>query len=77
MRRRMPSLNLLWAFERAAHHRSFKLAAEDLHVSASAVSHKIRQLEEELGTALFHRITRAVRLTPARVVDEFLTDEHS
>ena len=65
MRHRMPSLNLLRAFERAAHHRSFKLAADELHITASAVSHKIKQLEEELGIPLFHRITRAVKLTPA------------
>ncbi|MEM9304936.1 MAG: LysR substrate-binding domain-containing protein [Pseudomonadota bacterium] len=65
MRRRLPSLTLLRAFERAAYHRSFKLAAEELHVTPSAVSHKIKQLEEELGIPLFHRVTRAVRLTPA------------
>ena len=65
MQHRIPSLNLLRAFERAAHHRSFKLAAEELHITASAVSHKIKQLEEELGIPLFHRITRAVKLTPA------------
>jgi LysR family glycine cleavage system transcriptional activator len=56
---------LLRAFERAAYHRSFKLAAEDLHITPSAVSHKIKQLEEELGIPLFQRMTRAVRLTPA------------
>jgi LysR family glycine cleavage system transcriptional activator len=65
MRRRLPSLSLLRAFERSAYHRSFKLAAEDLHITPSAVSHKIKQLEEELGIPLFHRMTRAVRLTPA------------
>ncbi len=65
MPRRIPSLGLLRAFERAAYHRSFKLAAEELHVTPSAVSHKIKQLEEELGIPLFQRITRAVRLTPA------------
>ncbi len=65
MRRRLPSLSLLRAFERAAHHRSFKLAAEDLHVTPSAVSHKIKQLEEELGIPLFQRLTRAIKLTAA------------
>lgn len=63
--RKLPSLTLLRAFERAAHHRSFKLAAEDLHVTPSAISHKIKQLEEELGVSLFERLTRAIRLTPA------------
>ncbi len=74
MRRRLPSLSLLRAFERAAYHRSFKLAAEDLHVTPSAVSHKIKQLEEELGIPLFHRVTRAVRLTPAGQV--YFRDVH-
>ncbi|MEM9531896.1 MAG: LysR substrate-binding domain-containing protein [Pseudomonadota bacterium] len=65
MRRQLPNLNLLFAFERAAFHRSFKLAAEELHVTPSAVSHRIRQLEEDLGIALFQRMARAIRLTPA------------
>lgn len=65
MRRRLPSLSLLRAFERAAYHRSFKLAAEQLHITPSAVSHKIKQLEEELAVPLFHRMTRAVKLTAA------------
>ncbi len=64
MPRRLPSLSLLRAFERAAYHRSFKLAAEEMHVTPSAVSHKIKQLEEELGIPLFQRLTRAVKLTP-------------
>lgn len=63
--RKLPNLSLLHAFERAAYHRSFKLAAEDLFVTASAVSHKIKQLEEELGIPLFHRRTRAIELTSA------------
>ena len=63
--RKFPSLSLLHAFERAAYHRSFKLAAEDLFVTPSAVSHKIKQLEEELGVPLFHRRTRAIELTSA------------
>lgn len=74
MRKRLPSLNLLRAFERAAYHRSFKLAAEDLHITPSAVSHKIKQLEEELEIPLFHRVTRAVKLTPAG--QAFFKDVH-
>ncbi len=65
MNHRLPSLNLLQSFERAAHHRSFKLAAEELHVTPSAISHQIRKLEDELGIALFERLTREIRLTPA------------
>jgi LysR family glycine cleavage system transcriptional activator len=65
MPRLLPSLSLLRAFERSAYHRSFKLAAEELHITPSAVSHKIKQLEEELGIPLFHRMTRAIKLTAA------------
>lgn len=45
----------LRALEAAARHRSYSRAAEELHVTHGAVSHQIRRLEEELGTALFHR----------------------
>lgn len=44
--------------------RSFKQAAGELAVTASAVSHRIRALEEEIGRRLFARKTRAVELTP-------------
>ncbi len=44
-------------------HSSFRLAAEKSFRSASAVSSQIRQLESQLGVALFHRTTRNVRLT--------------
>ena len=42
---------------------SFKIAAEEIFVSASAVSHRIKKLEEQLGAALFERQTRAIKLT--------------
>ncbi|AXS40701.1 LysR family transcriptional regulator [Breoghania sp. L-A4] len=48
-----------------AQHRSFSIAAARLGVSAPAVSQSIRQLEERLGTPLFHRTTRSVKLTEA------------
>ncbi|MDK2125772.1 LysR substrate-binding domain-containing protein [Parachitinimonas caeni] len=64
-KRYLPSLHALRAFEAAARHLSFSQAAEELHVSQSAISHHIRQLEEELGQALFVRLTRALALTPA------------
>lgn len=63
--RRLPPLSQLRAFEAAARHRSFKLAAEELAVTAAAVSHQIRQLEAWLGLALFERHTRRVELTAA------------
>ncbi|THF56838.1 transcriptional regulator GcvA [Pseudothauera rhizosphaerae] len=61
---RLPPLNALRAFEAAARHLSFKLAAEELAVTPTAISHQIRGLEEYLGCALFRRLTRALELTP-------------
>ena len=60
---RLPPLNALRAFEAAARHLSFKLAAEELNVSQSAVSHQVKGLEEFLGFPLFTRGTRSVTLT--------------
>lgn len=59
----LPSLNALHTFESAARHLSFKLAAEELYLTPSAVSKQIRSLEEELGYRLFHRLTRKLVLT--------------
>lgn len=61
---RLPPLNALRAFEIAARHLSFKLAAEELSVTPTAISHQIRGLEEDLGVPLFRRLTRALELTP-------------
>jgi LysR family transcriptional regulator, glycine cleavage system transcriptional activator len=68
--RRLPSLNALRAFWAAARHRSFAAAADELHVTASAVSLQIRQLEEELDFKLFERTPKGLVLTPhgARLV---------
>ncbi len=65
MDRRKLQLNALRAFEAAARHRSFSRAAEELCVTHSAVSHQVKQLEEQLGLALFARSNRGVRLTGA------------
>ena len=65
MARNLPPLNSLRAFEAAARHLSFTRAAEELHVTPAAVSHQIKALEEQLGVALFRRLTRALRLTEA------------
>ena len=62
--RRLPPLSALRAFEAAARQESFKLAAAELGVTPTAISHQIRQLEAELGMALFVRQTRKVALTP-------------
>ena len=57
------NLKLLQAFLLVGEHSSFRAAAEMSYRSTSAVSAQIRQLEEQLGVALFHRTTRNVRLT--------------
>ncbi len=79
-------LHELDAFEAVARHRSFRKAAAERSVSASALSHAMRGLEERLGVRLFHRTTRSVtpteagyrllaRLTPAlRDVADALAD---
>lgn len=61
---RLPPLPALRAFEAAARHLSFKLAAEELHVTPGAVSQQIKVLEEYLDKPLFQRLVRTVRLTP-------------
>jgi LysR family transcriptional regulator, glycine cleavage system transcriptional activator len=65
MPQELPSLNALRCFEAAGRLRSFARAAEELHVTAGAVSRQIRQLEDDLGVALFERRNRRVRLTAA------------
>ncbi len=70
---RLPSLRSLKVFQVAGRHLSFKLAAEELFISASAVSHQVRNLEQELDTDLFIRKTRALEFTdPGRRYFEFL-----
>jgi len=59
----LPPLNALRAFEAAARHLSFKMAAAELHVSPTAVSHQIRALEAYLQIRLFRRLHRALELT--------------
>ena len=59
-----PPLRLLRAFCLAARHSSFKDAADRLALTPSAVSHQVKELEEQLGVVLFERRTRAVMLTP-------------
>jgi LysR family transcriptional regulator, glycine cleavage system transcriptional activator len=57
-------LPALGAFEAAARHLNFARAGEELHLTASAVSHHVRRLEELLGVILFRRQARGVALTP-------------
>lgn len=65
MKRVLPPLNALRAFEAAGRLGSFKEAAAALHVTHGAVSQQVRLLEEWLGAALFERHNRRVTLTPA------------
>jgi len=62
---RPPPMRNLRAFCAAARHRSFKLAANELCLTPSAVSHQMKELEAALGTRLFERKTRALELTTA------------
>ena len=62
---RRVELRYLRSVEAVARHRHFTRAAEELHVAQSALSHQIRQLEQELGTPLFERTSRRVTPTEA------------
>ncbi len=62
---RLPSPSALRTFESAARLGSFKAAAAELNVTATAVSHQIRALEDQLSVPLFVRKTRFIELTPA------------
>ncbi len=59
-----PSDNHLY-FEAVARHGSIRKAAESLHIASSAVNRRILDLEEEVGSPLFERLPRGVRLTAA------------
>jgi len=61
--RRLPPIHALTAFEAAARLGTFARAAEELCITQSAVSHRIRQLEEQLGVSLFARAHMQVTLT--------------
>ncbi|MGU7775499.1 transcriptional regulator GcvA [Burkholderia sp. MR1-5-21] len=65
MSRKLPPLNSLRAFEAAARHGSFTLAADELCVTHGAVSRHVQQLEAWLGRPLFERHNRRVELTDA------------
>lgn len=63
--RKLPSLHAVRIFEACARVLNFSLAARELCLTHSAVSHQIRQLEDWLGQALFTRHAAGVHLTPA------------
>lgn len=59
----MPNYVLLRAFEAAARLESFTLAAKELHLTQSAISHQIKELEDYFGKPLFFRKNRKVEPT--------------
>src|SRR5689334_22756824 len=61
----LPPLNALRAFEAAARHLSFKLAAHELHVTPAAVGQQVKALEVRLGVRLFDRLHKQLILTAA------------
>lgn len=65
MSRKLPPLRGLEAFEAVARHRSVTRAADELALTPSAVSHRLRNLEAHLGIRLFHRAKRSVALSDA------------
>ena len=62
---RTPSLKAIKTFQIAAKHSSFAVAADELCITPSAVSHQIKTLETQLGLPLFSRSARALALTDA------------
>lgn len=64
-RSRLPSLDLLRGFEAAARHLSFTRAAQEMHLTQSALSRQMLTLEDQLGTPLFERRHRQLFLTDA------------
>lgn len=63
MANRLPPVHALSAFEAAARHGSFAVAAEELCITPSALSHRIRLLEEFVGERLFLREGRSLTLS--------------
>ena len=61
----LPPTANLQAFEAVARRRSFALAAAELHVTASAISHQVARLESQLGVRLLERSAHGVRLSAA------------
>jgi len=62
---RLPAIDGLYMFAVAARHLNFTKAAAALHRTQSAVSHRMRELEAQIGVRLFHRGPRGLELTAA------------
>lgn len=63
MLRHIPGLQALKAFDAAARHLSFTKAAAELNVTPAAISHQIKELEEQTGIVLFERTSRSMQMT--------------
>ena len=68
MRRRLPPLKTLPAFELAAERASFSAAAGELNLTHGAVSRQIKALESHLGVPLFRRRNRSIELTERSIM---------
>lgn len=64
----VPDFRQVRAFVAVAKHRSFTIAAKEIYLTQSAVSHSIRALEEQLGCKLLDRSRRMVKLTPQGLI---------
>lgn len=65
MNRPVPGTRALRTFEAAARCLNFTRAANELGLTPAAVSHQVKEIEEQLGLVLFHRTSRTIRLTEA------------
>jgi len=75
MRRQLPPLNALKAFEAAARHLSISQAANELCVTPAAISHQVRLLEDHIGLSVFERNGRNLVLSDAGQAGlEFIRD---
>ncbi|MBB4577416.1 LysR substrate-binding domain-containing protein [Rhizobium lentis] len=65
MSRTLPGTRALRIFEAAGRHLNFTRAAAEVGLTPAAVSHQIKEIEEQLGLVLFMRTSRSIRLTPS------------
>lgn len=68
MNRMLPGTRALRTFEAAARHLNFTRAADELGLTPAAVSHQIKEIEDQLGLVLFVRTSRSIQLTAAGAV---------
>jgi len=64
----IPGTRALKALDAAARHLNFTRAADELGLTPAAISHQVKEIEEQLGLTLFSRTSRTVQLTPAGAV---------